>query len=162
MFLGEGNHMRAERSRREFVGGAVATGAVIGGIALFGQGGDQGLAPDAGVRVVSGRTAMPTFAVDPVEVERWTALVGRPVAIAGERGPVGGVIESVLRYPSGGKRPADVRRENFVVTFVVDRVGAPAGDAIYEIGHAVDGLTRLFLVRGGDRGAKTVLFAYFN
>ncbi|MDB5696111.1 MAG: hypothetical protein JWN21_1654 [Sphingomonas bacterium] len=153
--------MSTEGTRRAFVGGAVATGAVIGGMALFGRSGDPTIAPD-GVRVVAGRNTPPAILFDPVEVDRWTALVGKPVRIAGEQGYTSGTVESVQRVRSDGPRPAGVRKEGFTVTFVVDAATAPVGDAIYDIGHTIEGLSRLFLIRAADRGKNAVFFAFFN
>lgn len=151
--------MQTKGSRRQFVGGAVATGAAIGGLALFGRGKD-GLAETDGVRVVSGRPA--PVAIDATEVERWTAIVGRAVSIDGEGGATTSRVESVLRYPAKDRRPAGVRPQGFRVTLLADRVRAPKGDAIYAIDHAIEGLSRVFLTRGPDRGMQALLFADFN
>lgn len=153
--------MRYAGSRRQFVGGAVATGAVIGGMALFGRGSDPLSAASDRVAVVPGR--MPsTIAFDPAAADQWQALVGQPVRIGGEQGDARGVVESVLPVGSKGKRPAGIRAQGFTVTFLTDRATAPVGNAIYDIGHTVEGLSRLFLIRGADRGAQAVLFAFFN
>ena len=149
-------------SRRTFVGGAVASVAALGAMAWLGRD-DAVVSPAPAAPGTSSHTTLVSAVEQPAsrEIAQWSAAIGKVVRVSSSAAGVVGVIDMVYNVPMGGQLPAGVRQNAFVVHFLVDRAGAPAGNAMYAVDTPVDGLTQLFLKRGDDRGDKALLTALF-
>jgi hypothetical protein len=151
--------MEQVASRRAVIAGASLVAGALATAAWW-RGGVAATRADM-VPVVPGREA-PPLTVGTATAPDLAQLVGQSIRIAGEAGAATATIAAAQLLPVHGARPAGVRLAPFMLTFLCDRLGAPAGDAIYNIGVTVDGLDRLFLIRGADRGNQAALLAIFN
>ena len=149
-------------SRRTFVGGAMAGVAALGAMAWLGR---DDSAPSASPAAPGARgdVALAPASAQPLsrEIANWSAAIGQAVRVTGSAAGVVGTIDMVYNVAMRGPLPAGVRQHAFVVHFLVDKAGAPAGNAMYAVDTPVEGLTQLFLKRGEDRGDKALLTALF-
>jgi len=147
-------------SRRSVIGAVAVGTAAIGTLALLDRGGADQAAANDRIKIVpgGGRSGFQPVAH---EMEGLAAEVGAPVRIAGETGGVSATIDSVVPLRAGGRHPAGMRAQPFMVRLAMDPGGAPAGDRIYALSRPLAGLHDVFLTRGADVGGKAILVALF-
>ncbi len=158
--------MDMQGSRRAFVGGAVASAAVLGPLALFGRGWSSADtdAADGRIKVVPGGAPgdLVNHRPDPKELARWERAVGQSFQVTGEDGARTATVAMVVVELFKGSRPASIRQQPFSVYFTFDRGDVFGDDRMYDVAHPIEGLTRLFLSRGGERFGKAIMVALFN
>lgn len=151
-----------ETSRRVFVGGLAVAATVAGSMALLrGGSGVGGTAQPGGITVLGRDGKLPELGTAGVP-QPWLETVGKTVGIDVGNGVVDARIATIVPGPDKGKRPAHLRQHSFTVYFELDRLAAPAGERIYGLGRAIDGMSELFMTRGKDVAGKAILMAVLN
>ncbi|HEX8401116.1 MAG TPA: hypothetical protein VF628_05375 [Allosphingosinicella sp.] len=94
-------------------------------------------------------------------IDNWSAAVGTDFFIRTASGSLLTTLASVAAFPSRGKRPAELaRQEAFLLSFDTGRIAAPAGEGIYTVTHRSLGEMQIFL--SASATSATGLTAVFN